>query len=30
MFSGLRPVEIRWMDSNTDFLGMERFASLKC
>ena len=30
MFSGPLPVEIRWMDSNTDFLGRERFASLKC
>jgi hypothetical protein len=30
MFSGLPPVERRWMDSNTDFLGRERFASLKC
>jgi hypothetical protein len=23
-------VESPWMDSNTDFLGRERFASLKC
>ena len=30
MFSGLRPVERRWMDSNTDFLGRERFANLNC
>jgi hypothetical protein len=30
MFPGLPPVESGWMDSNTDFLGRERFASLKC
>jgi hypothetical protein len=30
MFLGLPPVESPWMDSNTDFLGRERFASVNC
>ena len=30
MYPGLPPVQIPWMDSNTDFLDRERFASLKC
>ena len=30
MLPGLEPVERPWMDSNTAFLGRERFASLKC
>jgi len=30
MLPGLPPVESGWMDSNADFLGRERFASLKC